>query len=275
MSIYANPAAPFEATINAGQTGLTGTLGVRILDGDGATTTPRTTAGILELIPGSGVYTANLTAPTTAGEYVVFWDTGTVTPTTSGGEDLTVTYDLPSTPAGSPDAPYFTPTEFRARFTDLSGQTDSAINSYRAVAERAYEDEIGYALVPRTATGTFHPDGDWLRLAHNYVRSVTAASSSTGALTLSDLRYQGAYAYFTGWGSLPVTVTYTHGLDAPSAVDKHAVMTLTRYYLVGSNSVVDDRATGLAMEDGGIVNISIWPREVNRAVQLRRVPSIA
>lgn len=270
--IYAAAGSPFEVSLTGAPTGLVGTVGVRLVDGQGGTSIARTTAGIVEHPAGSGIYTATLTAPATGGSYLAVWDTGGGTPTYAA-EDVIVTGAAVSvTLAGGA---YFTPAEFRARFPDLAGQTDDAINSYRLIAEQAYEDEIGYALVPRSASGTFHPAGDWLRLGHNYVRSVTAASNTGGALTLTGLRYQGPFAYFTGWGSLPVTVTYTHGLDAPSVVDKHAVMTLTRFYLVGANSVVDDRATGLAMEDGGIVNLTVWPREVNRAIRLRRIPSIA
>jgi hypothetical protein len=73
--IYAAPGASFEATLTGAPTGLAGTLGVRILDNAGGTTTARATAGIAEFPAGSGFYTVTLTAPTTAGQYSVFWDT--------------------------------------------------------------------------------------------------------------------------------------------------------------------------------------------------------
>lgn len=90
--INASPAATFEATLTGAPTGLTGTMGVRILDNAGATTTGRVTAGIAEYPAGSGFYTVTLTAPSTAGQYTVFWDEGSVGPTTTHSEALTVTY---------------------------------------------------------------------------------------------------------------------------------------------------------------------------------------
>lgn len=88
--IYAQPGATFEATVSNAPTGLVGTLGVRIMDGQGATVLARATTGIVESPAGSGIYTATLTAPTTAGQYVIAWDTGGAT-STWASEDLTVT----------------------------------------------------------------------------------------------------------------------------------------------------------------------------------------
>lgn len=76
MSITATAGDAFEATISGLATGLVGTLGVRVEDGQGDTVTARTVGGIVESPAGSGVYTATLTAPSIAGQYVVVWDTG-------------------------------------------------------------------------------------------------------------------------------------------------------------------------------------------------------
>jgi hypothetical protein len=89
--IAAAPGATFEASLQNAPTGLVGTIGVRIMDGQGATTTARTTTGIVETPAGSGIYVATLTAPTTAGTYQVVWDTGSVTPSTTAVDDLIVT----------------------------------------------------------------------------------------------------------------------------------------------------------------------------------------
>lgn len=99
MSIYAQPAASFEATAQGYSTGLVGTVGVRILDGQGGTTTPRGTVGIVESPSGSGIYTATLTAPATAGTYVVVWDDGA----TYASEELVVTSDYftPAAPSST------------------------------------------------------------------------------------------------------------------------------------------------------------------------------
>ena len=63
----------FEAVTQLG-TGLTGTVGVRIRDNEGADALARTTTGISEDIAGSGIYTVTLTAPADAGQYTIVWD---------------------------------------------------------------------------------------------------------------------------------------------------------------------------------------------------------
>jgi len=97
--IVTAPSVSFEAVAQGFAPGLVGTLGVRILDGQGGTTTARTTAGILETPAASGIYTATLTAPATAGQYVLVWDDGF----THASEQLQVTGTafsptIPSTP---------------------------------------------------------------------------------------------------------------------------------------------------------------------------------
>lgn len=79
--IYAQPGTTFEATTQNAPTGLTGTIGVRIIDQPAGTAmVARTTAGISEQPPGSGIYSTTLTAPDAAGTYLVVWDTGGATP---------------------------------------------------------------------------------------------------------------------------------------------------------------------------------------------------
>lgn len=68
------PLKPFEATTSGWATGLAGTIGVRVLDNAGATTIARTTAGIVELVAGSGIYVVTLTAPAAGGHYSIVWD---------------------------------------------------------------------------------------------------------------------------------------------------------------------------------------------------------
>lgn len=94
--IVAAPGASFEASLQNAPTGLVGTIGVRIVDGIGGTTTARSTAGIVETPAGSGIYVATLTAPTTAGSYQVVWDTGSVTPSTTAADDLVVASTAPA-----------------------------------------------------------------------------------------------------------------------------------------------------------------------------------
>lgn len=60
--------------------GLVGTLGVQIRDALDNVVEARTTAGIVEVVAGSGIYRFAGTAPALPGAYVLVWDTGGVTP---------------------------------------------------------------------------------------------------------------------------------------------------------------------------------------------------
>lgn len=74
MSIYSAPSTQFEATAAGYAPNLTGTLGVRITDGEEGTVLARTTSGIIEYPEGSGIYTTVLTAPSELGQYQIIWD---------------------------------------------------------------------------------------------------------------------------------------------------------------------------------------------------------
>lgn len=86
--IQAPPSGSIVTTAVLGTTGLT--PGIQILDNAGNVNVARATTGIIEAPAGSGIYVASFSAPTTAGRYVVVWDTGSVTPTTVTAEDLIV-----------------------------------------------------------------------------------------------------------------------------------------------------------------------------------------
>jgi hypothetical protein len=89
--IIAAPDATFLSELDNAPTGLVGTIGVRIIrDSDQVEVLARTTKGIVESPAGSGHYTATLVAPSTAGDYSVLWDSGTVTPSTTAVDDLVV-----------------------------------------------------------------------------------------------------------------------------------------------------------------------------------------
>jgi len=87
--IYAAPSTTFEAVVQGFPTGLAGTVGVQIIDNIGGVSVARVTTAV-ERPAGSGVYTITLTAPSTAGQYTVVWDQGTITPSTTATEELTV-----------------------------------------------------------------------------------------------------------------------------------------------------------------------------------------
>lgn len=81
----------YEVVADLTSTGLTGTCGVRVIDNAGATTTARATAGISEYPAGSGIYAKAMTAPGSAGQYTIVWDTGTDAPGNMAVEELVVT----------------------------------------------------------------------------------------------------------------------------------------------------------------------------------------
>lgn len=109
--IEAQPGATFTAALEGAPTDLEGTVGVRLEDGKAAVVLARTTAGITEAPSDSGIYVVELTAPTTAGQYIIAWDTGGESPSFAA-EDLVVTYTASTTTliAGSP---YATPADLR------------------------------------------------------------------------------------------------------------------------------------------------------------------
>ena len=89
--MYAPPSTLTEIVTDGFTTGLTGTIGYRIRDNQGADTTARTTAGIVEDIASSGIYRANITSPAAQGQYTIVWDAAGVYAT----EDLIVTSTTP------------------------------------------------------------------------------------------------------------------------------------------------------------------------------------
>lgn len=125
--IYAAPGASFEAVVSGLPTGLAGTARVRILDNVGATVFGPSTAGIVELVAGSGSYAVTLTAPATGGQFTVLWDTGTVSPSTTAAEDLVVTADLP--PGAAPSGALTTVAAVKLAMGANSGGSDARIEA--------------------------------------------------------------------------------------------------------------------------------------------------
>lgn len=107
MTVVAEQNASFEASTIPGlfDTGLVGTIGVRLDDGAGGNVTPRTTTGIFESPSTATIYgipEGALTAPGTVGSYLIIWDDGAGT---WASEDLIVVtagssiQPLPPTPS--------------------------------------------------------------------------------------------------------------------------------------------------------------------------------
>lgn len=147
--IEAYPGATFEAVVEGFPTGLTGTVGVQILDNTGGVTVARTTTGIAEQPAGSGVYAKSFVAPLTVGQYTLVWDEGTISPGTVATEDLTVLAAVVS-PSRSVNVSASTdfPSESGEQFT-LSGQITKPANPNDAPPWPAYPpgSVAGYSCV--------------------------------------------------------------------------------------------------------------------------------
>jgi hypothetical protein len=162
--IYAEPSTTFVASAGQAPTGLVGTIGVRIENADGSTHTARTTAGIVELEAGSGIYAkSDLVAPDSEGTYFVLWDTGGGSP--AFAEDrLEVTYDAPVPSPPGPDG-YPTREELVDGSTvpELAALTEPQQDALRAAAITAVEQFTGQSFVPDGTVGspvTHQVDGD-------------------------------------------------------------------------------------------------------------------
>lgn len=88
--LLSEPGVAFYSTLENATSGLVGTVGVRVINkATNATAIARTTSGIVEAPASSGTYVATITAPV-AGRYLVLWDTGSVSPSTTASDDLVV-----------------------------------------------------------------------------------------------------------------------------------------------------------------------------------------
>lgn len=183
MPITTQPNQTFEAVADGYDTGLTGTIGVRITDGAGATTTARVTAGITEYPAGSGIYQATLTAPGTSGQYVLVWDDGT----TFATDDLLVTATALSAATGSL---YVTSSELKAALgitaTDYAdAQVEIAVNA----ASRGIDQAVDQFFYPNAGTRYYTPEA--------YASSIEIAPLTTLTTVEVDLSGAGTYTTWT------------------------------------------------------------------------------
>jgi hypothetical protein len=75
--LFVQPGASITASVENLPTGLVGVLGVRLIAvANGEEVIERQVDEISELPAGSGIYVTQLVAPTTAGDYLLVWDTG-------------------------------------------------------------------------------------------------------------------------------------------------------------------------------------------------------
>jgi hypothetical protein len=145
------PAATFEAVLEAGTSGLVGTLTVEANDNQGVTAIAATSLGITEIA--SGVYAATgLVAPSTAGQYTLIWKAAGAG--VQGIEDLVVTYSAPG--SSVPTAgPYATLEELQRRIGKETGSTAAEIEAMNLMLQEGAEKidwELGYTAAAPAPT---------------------------------------------------------------------------------------------------------------------------
>lgn len=145
--MYVQPSTSFEATAQF-DTGLAGTLGVRITDNAGNTTLARQTAGIAEYPAGSGLYAVTLTSPGTAGQYSLVWDDGT----NWAEDELVVTTATVLSTIGSGNL-YVTADDLKTILgIDADTYADIAVDAAVSAASRAIDGYKGARYYATTET---------------------------------------------------------------------------------------------------------------------------
>lgn len=236
---YETPGAGFHARADGFDTGLAGTIGVRIIDSTGTDVSARTTVGIIESPAGSGSYLAGLTAPATSGDYTIFWDNGSVSPSTTAGEQLFVSLVAPSpTPSGDLLA---STAELAARL----GITLSSDEEDRAIIMLGIASDLVRSQAKQRITYTeddvWTTRGVWgnrLRFPQRPATNITSISATflNGTTVVLDpltyyidgdelVRYDWPLSFSIGNGWLgpgwELTITYDHGYDGSAAIVPH------------------------------------------------------
>lgn len=156
MSIQVTPGSTFEAYSPETTSGLVAMIGVRIRDGAGTDFLARTTASITEdvNVGATSVYRRSFTAPTTAGQYWIVWDTGTVL---LDATELVVTSSATTTTLVGTN--YITAAEMKATLS-ISGQTfaDDDITAAISAASRAIDRTTGRRYFTVVETRYYTPD---------------------------------------------------------------------------------------------------------------------
>lgn len=292
--IYAAPGATFETTVANADTGLTGTIGVRIIDGQGGTTVARATTGIIESPAGSGIYTATLTAPSVAGEYSVVWDDGGVGPLWAT-DQLTVTSTLPASavPSGADLTTLSAVRDFLAT-PSTDQESDPVIQQLITRASRVIMRWAGREFAPATASAArvfTYQGGGFLDLGAYELRSATSVvldSDQTSTITLTAgtdylLRPTAAPDGVYQWLELPtydstlaqgrqVTITGAWGWPAVPADIEHACIITVATWLRRDVSAF---SRTFNLDEGRTERPDALPAAAAAALRPYRVPVIA
>lgn len=157
--------------------------------------------------------------------------------------------------------PYLTAAQVRARVPALVNTTmfsDSEINLLVGEFEEIAERYRGVSFTPRNHTETFTRPSTSLLLSRQPVRSITSFTVDGVAGDVTDLTVDLATGKIQGgrWTlSTPVSVTYSHGLDAPPAVVLRACAEYCRSVAMSDRSG-QSRDVIAQSFDGGITRYS-------------------
>ena len=223
--IFVKPSVTMEASASGFNSGLVGTIGVRVTDGQGGTTMARTTSGIVESPASSGIYTATFTSPSTVGQFEVVWDSGGGSPVWAA-EDLTVTSSGAVPVTGSAGVGMtFTQllTEFYARGFDYLDDSGAGETRAKRWINQSYQEICGmddWPFLSTTTTGTAPLTISDL----GYVESLTDTTAQrnigfidrrTLAERYPDLSLAGApnYAFITGGTTINTYPTNSNTLS--------------------------------------------------------------
>jgi hypothetical protein len=182
------PGTTDQLSVDWGQTGAT--IGVRVLDNSGATTTARAT-GFTEYPAGSGVYyKPTFTFPSTAGSYTILYDDdgGTAAAGHVATEELLVTGDTAA--VGGTSNLYVSETEVKSA-ADLLGETfaDSEIDIVIPAVCRAIDLYKKTRFYPFTAVRYYTAEPGALSLPIYDLNTLTEVAVDTA----------GDYTYATTW----------------------------------------------------------------------------
>ena len=156
--------------------------------------------------------------------------------------------------------------ELRA-LPNLASFTDDELAEAREWFETTFEDYVGMAFVPRTATERLTGRCSTIMLEHWPVRSITAVRSYTSPSVyteftgdeLADLQADATgeiKRYAAGYWPADIEVDYVHGQAAPPAdVVKAAKVAIQERLMEDRSARPADRTYGVATEQGIVRNI--------------------
>jgi hypothetical protein len=185
------------------------------------------------------------------------------------------------------DAAYVAIAEIRAlpNLADTNRFTDDDLAQAREWFETTFEDYVGMAFVPRTATERLTGGGSTLMLQHWPVRSITAVRSYTTASAytsftvdeVADVKAEPTgelRRYSLGYWPADVEVEYVWGQLTPDAsLKKQALVAIQEHLLEQNSGRPTDRTYGVATD--GVFVRSILPDDDKHPFGIASVDALA